>query len=245
MKSVQGSASLPLFHGELWLARLRRIVPAWTRHFPEGAVLARRGRPLQAVHVVVTGVAAFASDSRAGRRAILVLAGPGSVLGQEAVLPGAGFGNGEPAMSLLGDPEFGPMEVRAITPCTTLVFAAPQISKALAGEPLIGAWLTASLTARVAALERALGRALSLPVRDRVLDLICELAQAYGVERSGGIWVSLPLSQDDLGALIGATRESVSRALRQLTDLGFVHREQGWYVLHAPARAQAEEPGIS
>jgi CRP/FNR family cyclic AMP-dependent transcriptional regulator len=245
MKSVHESASLPLFHGELWLARLRRIVPSWTRWFPEDSVLAHRGQPLQAVYVVVTGVVALASDSEAGRRAILVLAGPESVLGQEAVVPAAGGENGVPAISLLGNPGFGPLEVRTITPCTTLVFAAAQISKALASEPLIGAWLAASLNARVAALERALARALSLPVRDRVLDLLCELAQSHGVLRSDGVCVSVPLSQDHIGALVGATRESVNRAFRQLASLGFVHREQGWYVLHAPAGDQAEEPGIS
>jgi CRP-like cAMP-binding protein len=206
-------------------------------------MLARRGQALQAVYVVVTGAVALASYSESGRRSTLVLAGPGSVLGQEAVVPGERAG--EPPVSLLGDREFGPMEVRAITPCTTLVFAVPQVSKALAGEPLIGTWLAASLTARVAALERALARALSLPVRDRVLDLMCELAQSHGVQRSEGIWVSLPLSQDDIGALVGATRESVNRAVRQLADLGFVHREQGWYVVHAPTFDQAEEPGIS
>jgi CRP/FNR family transcriptional regulator len=35
----------------------------------------------------------------------------------------------------------------------------------------------------------------------------------------------LPLSRSDLGALIGATRESVSRAIHELVDIGVIEME--------------------
>ena len=245
MKAVREPASLPLFHGELWLARLRRHVPAMARHFPPGHVLARPGQPLATVHVVVSGVLSVASTSRAGRRAVMALVGPHGVLGQEAVLPVASLRSAaEAGMGSVG-PEVSAVDIRAVLACTTLVFGPRQLSECAARDPLIALWLAASLSERVRLAERALARALSLPVRDRVLDLLQELAERHGTPTAGGVRVHILLSQDDIGAMVGATRESVNRAFRGLMNSGAVRRENGLYVVCRPGADQPVGPGIS
>ena len=109
-------------------------------------------------------------------------------------------------------------------------------------------WLYAALARRTRTLQRALTRALSLPVRDRVLDALTELAALRGCSLSSGLWVLVPLSQEDLGAMVGATRESVNRAIRQLVRDGAVRRWNDAYVVRpqlAHAQGQDEEPGVS
>jgi CRP/FNR family cyclic AMP-dependent transcriptional regulator len=234
MKAVREPASLPLFHDELWLARLRRIVPAWGRRFPSGHVFARPGQALGAVHVVASGAVSLASSSKAGKKAILALVGPGGVFGQEAIVPPGAVPTAVPSCSAVVGWELTQVQVRAITPCTTLVFAIPQLCEALRRDPFIGSWLAASLAARKLALERALARALSLPVKERVLDVLRELAGAHGRPTPAGIVLEIPLSQDDIGALVGATRESVNRALRQLSQSGSLYRENGTYIVRGP-----------
>jgi CRP/FNR family cyclic AMP-dependent transcriptional regulator len=244
MKAVHEPASLPLFHGELSLARLRHSVRGSVRSFAPRVPLARRGQPLGAVHVVLSGVVSLTSTSEGGRRAILALIAPGGVLGQESVLPVAGV-NSE---SSLADPAaFEPPHVDAVAfvACTTLVLPASELRATFDRDPPIVAWLAASLGHRVRTLQRSLIRNLSLPVRERVLDVLVELAATYGKRQSWGVIVQIPLSQDNIAALVGATRESVNRALRQLEESGAVCRFDGAYAVRGRDVCHGPEPGIS
>jgi CRP/FNR family cyclic AMP-dependent transcriptional regulator len=243
MKAVHETASLPLFHGELWLARLRRSVPASRRTLHPGYVLAHPGQPLRSVYVVMSGAVALASTSESGKRAILALVGPGGVLGQVSVLRARGLSI-DCGGSLGAD--IPALEVRTQSPCVTLVFAPRQLAAAVESEPLIALWLAASVSAQARVLERALARTLSFPLRQRLLELFLELAETHGRRSPEGVRVQVPLSQEDLAAMVGATRESVNRSLRELGDAGMVDRDpDGTYVLRPPPPAQAGEPGDS
>jgi CRP-like cAMP-binding protein len=53
----------------------------------------------------------------------------------------------------------------------------------------------------------------------------------------GGRRLDLPLTQERLAGLTGATRESVNRALAELTAAGRVERTRGRYVVRPPHAA--------
>jgi CRP/FNR family transcriptional regulator, cyclic AMP receptor protein len=245
MNAVRKPASLPLVQGEFGLARLRRLVPGWPRTLRPGDVLAHPGQPLRAMYVVVSGAVSVASTSGAGRRAILVLIGPGGVLGQESILWARGIRAEPPVWD--GSPvDLPAIEVRTCAPCVTLVFGPRQLASALDLDPQIALWLVASLTARNHALERALARTLSFPLTERLLQSLRELAETHGRDSPDGRRIDVALSQEDLAAMVGATRESVNRSLRHLTASGLVRRDpDGAYVLPAFGPAQAEGPGVS
>jgi CRP/FNR family transcriptional regulator, cyclic AMP receptor protein len=243
MKAVREPASLPLFHSELGLARLRRSVRGSVRAFASRAPLARHGQPLGAVHVVLSGLVSLTSTSDGGRQATLALIGPGGVLGQESVLSISGVLESSPFGPL--DLETPQVDAVAFVPCTTLVLPASELREALGRDPLIAAWLAASLGQRVRGLERGLIRSLSFPVRERVLDVLLEVASTYGERRPWGVIVKLPLSQDDIAALVGATRESVNRALRQLEISGAVCRVDRAYAVRDRNVDQGAESGVS
>ena len=87
--------------------------------------------------------------------------------------------------------------------------------------------------------HRHLVWSVTLPVAHRVVEVLRELAHAHGTEVVGGTRIDLPLSQDALSSLVGATRESVNRAVRQLTASGALRRAGRCYVLppkHHPMR---------
>ena len=52
-----------------------------------------------------------------------------------------------------------------------------------------------------------------------------------GVPASGCVRIMLPLTQQELATLVGASRESVNRALVRLRRQGRVRLEGGWIVL--------------
>jgi CRP-like cAMP-binding protein len=51
-----------------------------------------------------------------------------------------------------------------------------------------------------------------------------ELAERYGVPGPRGVHLGIGVTQEDLGRMIGASRESVNRSFRSLASRGLIHR---------------------
>lgn len=119
--------------------------------------------------------------------------------GRELVLDvlGPGDGAGEhPGVA-------SPVTVRALRPCRLV----PVSPRAAADLLTARAHRAAALAADLAWLD----------VRSRVARRLDDLADRFGRPVDGGRLILLPLTQDEVAALAGTTRESVSRALRALT----------------------------
>lgn len=73
-------------------------------------------------------------------------------------------------------------------------------------------------------------------VTDRVEHRLADLAARFGEPEQGGIAVRLALTQEDLAALCGTSRESTNRALRTLQHRQRVWvRGRGYYVVGVPS----------
>ncbi|MGH7539656.1 MAG: Crp/Fnr family transcriptional regulator [Gemmatimonadota bacterium] len=86
------------------------------------------------------------------------------------------------------------------------------------------------------------------PVAERVASRLSELAERFGRRVSGGVLVQLPLTQEDLAGLTGATRESVNRALADLAACGRITRTDEGYVVRGrliPPRATTRPTAAS
>lgn len=59
------------------------------------------------------------------------------------------------------------------------------------------------------------------PVEHRILHCIFEAAKSFGLPVGGGTY-SVPLSQEEFAALVGATRETTSATLNQLARRGLI-----------------------
>lgn len=72
-----------------------------------------------------------------------------------------------------------------------------------------------------------------LSVRSRVAQRLADLADRFGQPVEGGRLILLPLTQDELAALAGTTRESANRAMRRLVADGSIRvAGRGRYVVH-------------
>ncbi len=74
-------------------------------------------------------------------------------------------------------------------------------------------------------LSEATRDVVDLATRDsvgRIAKRLLELATEHGAPTDGGTRIELSLSQDELARWTGATRETVSRALRLMRQLGWV-----------------------
>jgi CRP-like cAMP-binding protein len=91
------------------------------------------------------------------------------------------------------------------------------------------------------------GRAEYLVFRNvpwRLARLLLRLAEEYGGVVGGRVSVELQLTQDEPARLIGATRQRVSLALRDMMGAGLIEREDRQLVLPNPSalRLLAEPP---
>lgn len=95
-------------------------------------------------------------------------------------------------------------------------------------------------------MERAVERSLSLALHVAIhcirrvdvslLVLFCHLADRFGKVTPQGIVVPVRLTHEDLGKLVGATRQSISLALGQLAERGaLTRREPGSWLLELDA----------
>ena len=80
-------------------------------------------------------------------------------------------------------------------------------------------------------------------IADRLAARLDDLAARFGKPVPGGRCVELPLTQEHLGGLTGAARESVNRALAELSMTGRVERMRGRYIVR-PGSAGADPAAL-
>ena len=183
------------------------------------ACLARDGRiervarraivPLDAPTVTIVAEGRFRVFRNAAfvRDVTLVLAGPGEVLA-----PGSVFGD--------RSAESG---AQAVTAGSLLIVAADTLARHAAAVPGLYAALARSLARRTLAVQRKLEAFSRATIEARVAGALLELAEAAGAPvAGGGVRLELPLSQEDLAALAGTTRESCSATVAALARRGLV-----------------------
>jgi CRP/FNR family cyclic AMP-dependent transcriptional regulator len=171
--------------------------------------------------VVLVGAVGLFVGTHDGGRACLAVLAPGDVFGTESVLPSTPHPTGAG----------GPPEVRAVSPCRVASIPAAEVLAAAVADPAVGGWLTGALARHIEIVQRRLGQTLTLPAEGRILAALDEMARSHGRPVSGGVRVDLPLTQEILGQLVGATRETVNRAISQLERSGRLWRSRGRYVV--------------
>jgi CRP/FNR family transcriptional regulator/CRP/FNR family cyclic AMP-dependent transcriptional regulator len=63
-----------------------------------------------------------------------------------------------------------------------------------------------------------------LDLEGRLVKKLLELAEAHGRPVDGAVEIELPMTQEDLAAMIGATRASVNKLLGWYEDHGAIQR---------------------
>ena len=189
--------------GDVLSVALRR--EGHTRKFQRGHALFTEGDRAERVFLIERGWVTVTCTAPGGREIVLGLRGPGDMLGELSAL------DGEPrsatAVTL--------SEVEAIVVSgSTLMRALDDVT---ASRELIR-----MLAARLRDADRKRLEFAALDTLGRVAWRLYELSERFGHESEEGISVELPLSQEQLAAWCGASRESTVKALTSLRGLGYI-----------------------
>ena len=111
-----------------------------------------------------------------------------------------------------------PREERAeaVIASSIVLIPAATIRELLYAVPELSAGITKLIGFRRRRIERRLKMLMFRSNRERLIQLLVELAEQYGRTDPAGIRIDLKLSHQDLASLIGSTRESVTVILGRM-----------------------------
>lgn len=207
--------ALPLFEG-LNAAELRFLAEeARARTFAAGDAIFYEGDTGHTCHIIAQGKVRVYVIGEDGRELSISLLGPGEIIGEMALFDAMPRSAG----------------VEAMEATTTLELHQDVLLHGLERSPTLALSLLRALSTRLRnTTEEAEGLA-TLMVADRLLLRLRRLSKWAGQPTADGVRITVPLTQQELAALVGTSRESVNRALAGLRKQGKVRLEEGWIVL--------------
>ncbi len=171
------------------------------RSFPKNAVIVNEGDATDSLYVITEGrVKAFVSDNEGGE-VILSTQGPGEYFG-EMVL----------------DEGLRSASVMTLEPSRFLVVPKEDFREFVLKNPAFSVSLIEKLISRVRSLTESVKSLALMDVYGRVARLLLELAQ----EVDGVLVIEERLTQQDIANRVGASREMVSRILKDLSIGGYI-----------------------
>jgi CRP-like cAMP-binding protein len=209
--------SVPLF-AELSAHELSTIgALARVRSYAGREAVVSQGDPADALFAIMRGRLKVVSCGPDGRDTVLGIMAEGEVFGEVALIDGGTRS----------------ATVTAIERCELLVLEREPFVELLQRTPSIAVKLLAVLARRLRRLSQRSEDAAFLDVPSRLARSLLDLASRFGErrERSSDICIELKLSQQELGDLIGATRESINKHLSDWSRQGFVRIQAGRMII--------------
>lgn len=193
--------SVPLF-SQLAPADLQRVVElARDRSYPKNSVILFEDDPGDALFVVAKGQVKVVLIGDDGREVILSVLGQGEFFGEMALI----------------DDEPRSAHVIAMEDSDLLVLRRDDFEGILAQSPKIALSLLKELTRRLRRADEKVGSLVLLDVTGRVARLLLDLA-----DESGGERITRRLTHHTIAQMVGSSRETVSRTMRELVGKGHI-----------------------
>jgi CRP/FNR family transcriptional regulator, cyclic AMP receptor protein len=182
--------------------------------YRRGEVVFHHHDPADAVHLIAKGRFDIRITTPHGDVVALAIRGPGETFGELALVTGT-----ERSAT-----------VTALEPGETLVLRGSELRRLAREQASVDDALVRMLAEHVALLSERLVEAYTVDAETRVARRVLELARVYG----GSPPIVIPLIQEELAALAGASRATVNRVLREAEGRGLVQVSRGKTVLLDP-----------
>ncbi|UCF66913.1 MAG: Crp/Fnr family transcriptional regulator [Acidobacteriota bacterium] len=169
--------------------------------YKPGQIIFYQGNPCLGIHCIESGSVALRKTDANGHTVIARLFHAGSTLGYLDYFS--------------SQPYSGTAE--ALTRTRVCFVDRGAVRQLLERNPAIGYRFLGTMARDLRDAEQSKLELVALPLRARLAHLLLVLKERFGeVAEDGTLAIRLPLSRQDIAALLGARPESVSRAIRQL-----------------------------
>lgn len=163
----------------------------------KGSILFAEGDEGDHLYVIVEGKLKLGTSSGDGRENLLSILGPGEMFGE---------------LSLF-DPGPRTSTATAVTDAKLLSLGQEKLIPWLATNPNVSLQLLARLAQRLRRTNEAVGDLVFSDVPGRVAKALIDLGERFGKQTDEGLFVHHDLTQEELAQLVGASRETVNKAL--------------------------------
>ena len=184
---------------------------ALLRRVARSAQVVRAGEPIDFVYLILAGSLNVQVNDVEGREAILSVLGPGEMFGEMGVL----------------DEQTRSASVVAVTSSTLVAIGKTDFRGCLQSNFDVTEYVMRKLIQRLRLADRRIESLALLDVTGRVVRLLREMAEPVGDRQV----VSRKPSRQDIAKMVGASREMVSRVIKDLEARGLIEENAGRIVL--------------
>ncbi len=197
--------NIPLFSGldESELERLSKV--AMRRRAARGEQVVRAGEDAETLIVMLTGRAKVTNFDEEGREIILAWLSPGEFFGEMGLI------DGSPRSA----------NVVAVEPCELLILGKHEFQRCMQDNFQVVQKLMQILVRRLREADRNIESLALLDVYGRVARLLLDMSE----DDKGKRVVRQKISKQDMARMIGASREMVSKVMRDLEVGGYIISE--------------------
>ena len=178
-------------------------------------MLFREGDRGETLYVIGDGKIKLGRTSPDGRENLVAILGPGEMFGE---------------LSLF-DPGPRTMTATAVADTELLGLGQESLLRIISSRPEVPRVLLGALARRLRRTNEHLADLVFTDVPGRVAKALLELADRFGRTVDGGTLVAHDLTQEELAQLVGASRETVNKALADFATRGWIKLEARAVVL--------------
>lgn len=202
-------ATLPLFEALDDDAANALSAAMTTRTVVRGHVVFREGDTGDRLFVVVDGKVKISRASSDGRENLLAVLGPGELFGE---------------LSLF-DPGPRTATATAVTDSTLASLDHDDLRPVLIERPGVAVHLLQALAQRLRRTNEAMADLVFSDVPGRVAKALLDLSDKFGAAEGTAVRVQHDLTQEELAQFVGASRETVNKALSEFANRGWLRIE--------------------
>ena len=172
----------------------------------KGSILFKEGDDGEHLYVIIEGKLKLGTSSGDGRENLLSILGPGEMFGE---------------LSLF-DPGPRTSTATAVTDAKLLSLSHEKVIPWLKQNPEVSLQLLMRLSQRLRRTNEAVGDLVFSDVPGRVAKALIDLGDRFGKTSPEGLLVNHDLTQEELAQLVGASRETVNKALADFAGRGWL-----------------------
>ena len=180
------------------------------RSYHRGEVIFHQGDPGDTMHLMRGGRVKVVIPAETGDEAVLAILGPGDCFGELAVIDG-----GSRSASVV-----------AMEQVETLVLGRQDFLGFFRSNSEAAERLVVNLARTIRRVNEDIADLAFLDLPGRLAKKLLDLADTHGAPTDGGkgVEIAVPLTQEELAGMIGATRPSVNKVLGWYEDQGAIQR---------------------
>ncbi|GAA4386742.1 Crp/Fnr family transcriptional regulator [Tsukamurella soli] len=177
--------------------------------YPRGHVIFNEGEPGDRLYIILSGKVKLGRRSPDGRENLLSVMGPSDMFGEMSIF----------------DPGPRTSSATTITEVRAMTMDREALRAWIRDRPEIAEQLLRVLARRLRRTNNNLADLIFTDVPGRVAKQLLQLAQRFGTHENGALRVTHDLTQEEIAQLVGASRETVNKALADFAHRGWLRLE--------------------